>query len=215
MIQLTTIEADADLAERVLTKGIAESTHERSYWKMFSCRHLSSGQDGQAARVFRMDPTKEYEWGDDELSQMVKTLVDPFLFHYDHLTRVELLIQKPGTEVYCHTDKITGQIYEDGMACPPRYKDVWEEHGPLCKADPWQHKKQHYLGGRLALGPQGRSYFMESLIPPEKIYYATQNLFFFLQENLYHGAEPVDFWRGVVFFDGIHNPDVMKAYYCD
>lgn len=207
---LTNIFADQKLSDTVLELASMTASPERSYWKMISCRLLTGYEnDGRAARLFRMDPTKEWKWKDDELSQTVKALVEPFVHHYSRLTRVELLIQKPGESVYCHKDRITGQSYDDGISIGT-YAADWFRHAENCNADPLLHEQQHYLGGRLALGPEGRSYLMDN---QTKSYYTTKNEFFFLNEDALHGADSVDFWRGVVFFDGVHNPEVMKPYY--
>lgn len=210
---LTNIFADQTLSDTVLELASTTGSPERSYWKMISCRLIEGYEyDGRAARLFRMDPTKEWRWKDDELSQSVKTLVEPFIHHYSRLTRVELLIQKPGESVYCHKDRITGQVY-DNCAAIGEYAADWHAHGKQCNADPLIHQQQHYLGGRLSLGKEGRSYILDMDDKPKKSYYIINNEFFFLNEDVLHGADSVDFWRGVVFFDGIHNPEVMSKYY--
>ncbi len=208
---LTDLESDSDLAQHVLAQCIHTPTLERDYWKMFSCRTLGSAYSPREERIMRMDHTKTWEWHGDKLSQDVRRLVEPFTDrYYSHLTRVELLIQKPGNEVPCHKDRITGQQYGDFIAIRP-FEDDWNRFNANCHADFRVHWKQHYLGGRLALGPQGLSYVLNE--PPRKTYYETASKFFFLNEDVLHGAEPVDFWRGVVFVDGIHNADAMEQFY--
>ena len=208
----TGIMADRHLADAVLGMATKAEAPERSYWKMISCRE-TEGYEGRSARILRMDPTKDWEWKTDPLSQTVKRLVEPFVHHYSHLTRVELLIQKPGEAVYCHKDRITGQIY-NGIVSTVGFEEDWEKYGPVCNADPTQHEKQRFFGGRLSLGACGKSYILQSISSrPEKVYYHYDNQFFFLNEDVFHGADAVGFWRGVVFFDGIQNPEVMCRYY--
>ncbi len=211
-VQLTRIDANQRLADYVLDLASKTESSERPYWKMISCRRIDGYEDGRALRIFRMDGTKKWEWKDDPLSRGVRHLVEPFVHHYTSLTRVMLLVQKPNEEVYCHTDRITGQEYAEGV-CMGKYEDDWLKYRDQCNADPLQHQKQHYLGGRLSLGPVGLSYTLPILSSPVKTYYQTENQFFFLNENVFHGADPVDYWRGVVFFDGIYNPEIMQKYY--
>lgn len=202
---LTNIHADKHLSDIILEEmktSDSKPISRKEHWISHTCRGIGDTYSPNDI-VFRLDHTKEWSWFGDPMSLMVKELLEPFEKAYDHMTRVVLLIQRPGFAIPQHTDWITGQIYKnDEVYIRPNDIKQWFGVREECKANPYAHENQHFYGGRLALGQQSHSYVV---VDGQKTYYETGNEFFLLDEKTPHGADSVDYWRGVVFVDGILN----------
>ena len=207
----TNIYADKNLSDIILEKMKTSDLKpiiRKEHWISHTCRGVG-GKYSPNDIVFRLDHTKEWSWFEDPMSLMVKELLEPFEKAYYHMTRVVLLIQRPGFAIPQHTDWITGQIYKNEEIYI-RSNDIkpWFRFRNTCGANPYAHNKQYFYGGRLALGHQSHSYVVED---EQKKYYETGNEFFLLNETRTHGADAVDYWRGVVFIDGILNISFLKS----
>lgn len=217
-VKYTEVRADRELREEVLVKLIELSEEEggihRSDLSIFHCRTVEGIPTSEQV-VYRMDVAKNWEWRTDELSQMVRTLIDPFVHYYVKVTRVMCIAQIPGVALDTHVDHIAGQYYDYGMnlgshTTPDAMIELFRD-GKL-QADPHLHEKQRYYGGRLFLQDENSSYYVED---GEKFYYHPENRFFFLRDAFEHGSDAQAAWRGFLYIDGMFRPDMMESIYDD
>ena len=148
-------------------------------------KHLREIVDKKTNRTFtkRMDPNFNWTWKDDPIVEIIKPIAEPLLKVFDKFTRMFILLQIPGTTLPLHVD----------------YGDEFPEI----------HKQNKYLGFKLPLteipGNNGLPLIHQNT---QNYKYDVGNSAFALNEiEIRHGAAPVDFYRGVLFFDGIVNHD--------
>lgn len=160
----------------------------------------------------RLDPTLDWEWLPGPASELVRGILRPHAPLFQKLTRVKLLLQLPGKRIIAHRDLVPGTVYDDMAsefdhgrgASRLTYRGAsWlEEVKPL---EPASHRDNLYLAMKIPLSERadepGRPFVT---LAGRKRHYTSDNRLFFLNEvEIDHGADPVDYWRGVVFVNGI------------
>ena len=168
----------------------------------------------------RLDDTLQWRWLDEEAGRRVAAILTPLAACFQVITRVNINLQVPGQTLPAHRDLVAGNVY-DGLESeahwwpgPHRVRytgEPWlEKVRPLANRD---HRAAGYYAVKIPLserpGDPGLPYIKDSR---GKHYYATDDRVFFLNEyEMYHGADPVDFWRGVVFVAGVLDPAGVQA----
>jgi hypothetical protein len=165
----------------------------------------------------RLDPALEWEWAPGEAAGLVRELLAP-LARLGRVTRVKAILPLPGVRVPAHRDLVPGNEY-DGLAEPCavaqgarrlRYQGVpWLPPAPPTDA----HRAVGYLSLKIPIserpGDAGRPFV---IMDGRRRHYSSRGRLFFLNEyELLHGADPVDFWRGVVFVSGFWDPAALAS----
>lgn len=168
----------------------------------------------------RLDDTLQWRWLDDDAGRRIDAILAPLAACFQVITRVNINLQVPGQLLPAHRDLVAGLEY-DGLESPLHWKpgphrvryvgEPWLEHvRPLANRD---HRATGYYAVKIPLseraGDPGLPFIIHNR---EKYYYTTDDRVFFLNEyEMYHGADPVDFWRGVVFVAGVLDPAGMQT----
>jgi hypothetical protein len=166
----------------------------------------------------RLDPDARWIWTESEASPLVRRLLEPVLPLYRRLTKVNVVLQIPGEALPRHRDLVYGNTY--WLASPHHWKSG--PHRLTYEGEPWvqnvapihsaSHEEGRYLCLKIPLSERpddaGSPY---ADVEGQRHYYTSRNRFFFLNEaEMLHGAEPVTFWRGVVFVNGILDADAIR-----
>lgn len=157
--------------------------------------------------VCRLDPSLEWEWVDTPITNTVKKYVNQIQHLYKKFNRVLILVQKQGSEIPLHTDKVVNNYYRDEFFAPGPAKNINisinNNHQELNK----------YLTLKFPLteleGNNG-----SPIIEIDRICYNynTSNKLFAINEvDIKHGAKSVNHKRGVIFLDGILDFDALAA----
>lgn len=164
----------------------------------------------------RLDPTLPWEWVGGEGCALVAQILEPVLPLFRVLTRVKIVLQIPGKTVHTHRDLVPGTVYEDLRS---EYDGAVGTERLLYKGLPWieevkpfeneDHHRNLCLSLKIPLsdrpGEPGRPFIVAG---GRKAHYNPDDRLFFLNEvDMQHGADPVPFWRGVVFVNGLWNLD--------
>ena len=142
--------------------------------------------------INRFNTKLTWEWKNTPSAQLVKQLLSP-LEDVIKFTRVFALIRKPGEAAPTHTDIAYKHSYDIGYATKANLT-----------GNSIEHHTNNYAAIRIPLtelsGNNGMPYLYMNNKP---YYYDAGNNFFVLDEvRNAHGADPVDFHRGVIFVDG-------------
>jgi hypothetical protein len=174
---------------------------------------------GRWAYHNRYNPEIGWSWC-DPVSQ---ALIEPYLRRlaglYRHITRVNVLIQRPGRELNAHRDLRAGEFYPD-LQRPElawignnhlRYiGDLWNA-SHAAEVEDGLHRRQRYLTLKFPLSEReddvGQPFVRLNGVT--YVYDSKGRAFFLNEAQMEHGANPVSFHRGVVFVDGILNMDVL------
>lgn len=161
----------------------------------------------------RLDDDKKWEWLDLPIVPVVKDVLAPLERLYSRFTRVTVILQIPGRDIPAHRDLIPGDEYS--RLADPRYTATGDQTMIFRGMDFFsskkadfpkdRHRRQWYLNLKVPLSQKaddpGKPFILHG---GRKIHYSSGNKLFFLNEaEIYHGADPVDFYRGVLFVDGI------------
>ncbi len=131
---------------------------------------------------FRYSPLCHWKWQETPITQLVKSLVNPILHLYENfeITRVQVIIQKPGVDLPLHRDRTEDKISEQiqahnlKLALKIPLTEVQDDNG---------------------------SPHLE--IDSQQIKYNAGNSYFTINElDLRHGALAVKHYRGVISVDG-------------
>ncbi len=168
----------------------------------------------------RLDDTLQWRWLDADVGRRISAILAPLASCFQLITRVNINLQIPGENLPMHRDLVAGNEY-DGLESETHWRpgtrrlryvgDPWlEKVRPLANRE---HKSGSYYAVKIPLSEHpddpGLPYIIHDNI---KRYYSTDNRVFFLNEyEVYHGADPVDFWRGVIFVAGILDPAHLQA----
>jgi hypothetical protein len=168
----------------------------------------------------RLDDTLQWRWLDDEAGQRITAILAPIASVFQLITRVNINLQLPGQTLPMHRDLVAGNEY-DGLDSATHWRpgdrrlryvgDPWlEQARPLANRD---HKAGGYYAVRIPLSERPDDPGLPYIVHDHtKMYYSTQDRVFFLNEyEVYHGADPVEFWRGVIFVAGILDPAHLQA----
>lgn len=153
----------------------------------------------------QMHPGMKWKWIDHEAAQVVqRELQSIFDEFFESVSSVIVLIQKQNCLLPPHRDIIPGNKYSDLLH--PRSSLPGEFEG-LFLGEDWfaefaddlvgGHEDNRYFTLRIPLGIEGRGFpFIYNNY--KKDYYTSNGRAFFLNDTTFHGADPVDFPRGVL-----------------
>lgn len=177
---------------------------DQSRKKISSCTNYNSDWINWAARL---DPDLDWEWIDTPITAIVKKYIDKISHLYKKFNRVLLLVQKQGSEIPLHTDKVSKHHYSANEYFIP---------GPISSLN-LNTKNQHWnLNKYLTLKFPLTEILLDNGSPiieiDSKIYrYDVKNHLFAINEvDIKHGARSVDHRRGVIFLDGLLDYDALK-----
>jgi hypothetical protein len=170
--------------------------HLRPWWRYYS----------------RLNTSVNWGWVDNSASVKIKQILEPIVFYFSRLTRISLVVQIPGQNLPAHRDLVVGSEYAKmcseeltlSGAKQLKFKGPkWYQQLNMTNLRDL-HRDQLYLTLKVPIsediGSCGRPFV---IFNGKKIYYSSDNQFFFINEvDLKHGADAVDFYRGVVFVDG-------------
>lgn len=178
-----------------------------------SYNELSDNEKGRLSYLMRLRPGMKWKWENRPIIDTIKNIISPLNSYIKRLNRVVIILQMPGKSVPPHRDLIVGDTYENMES---RTSTLWGNKTLQYLGDPWfsainkeipnnnLHEKQNYFGLRIPLsqypGNNGKPYLQRP--GAEKQYYNVNNQLFLLDEaSTNHGADAVDFYRGVVIVD--------------
>jgi len=179
---------------RLTSKSIELIAHENN---------LNSNWINWAARL---DPRLEWEWIDTPITPILKKYVDQIRHLYVKFNRVLILVQKPGSAIPLHTDKVVKNKYNDEKFAPGPAKDLnmpennvhWERNRYLTLK--WPLTEISGNNGEPIVEVDGVKYQ----------YDVGNNLFAINEVDILHGADAVNHKRGVVFLDGLLDYQTLK-----
>lgn len=234
------IKADPELRKKALDIGrnlsdglIHRKTDSGGYTLNWVTRHAIGEHYGDTwiERILRLEFHHQWVWGNHEYNDLIRELVEPFTNHYyKMLTRLQVIFYPPGVSNTVHRDRIIGQRYAEGLNITggkAGYCDwpTWLRlrHSGDMKTDIDFHRKQHFTSGRLYLSDSSKLIFtdqtgftdMDNTYLPLKgnHVYHPRDEFFFAYDDGWHSGAPSDDWRGILFFDGLFDPEKMKPIY--
>lgn len=168
----------------------------------------------------RLDDTLPWRWFDHESARRIAAILAPLAPCFQLITRVNINLQAPGHGLPMHRDLVAGNEY-DGLDTETHWRpgprrlrytgDAWLERvRPLANRD---HRAAGYYAVKIPLSERADDPGLPYIVHDgQKYHYTTEDRLFFLNEyEIYHGADPVDFWRGVVFVAGILDPANVQA----
>lgn len=146
----------------------------------------------------RLDPETEWEWKDTPVTETVKNLMSRIDHLFVSVHRVLLLVQKVGSTIPLHTDKVIKTQYDEGYFAPGPAAEFNIEGNDF-------HRQNKYLALKWPLtdtpGNNGKPVI--EVDGKKYIYDVGQNLFAINEVEILHGADAVEHRRGVIFIDGI------------
>jgi len=151
--------------------------------------------------INRFNKNIKWEWRRKKTSQMIKNLLEP-LSGIIQFTRVFTLVRRPGEPAITHADVAYDHSYSTGWTSKP------ELHGN----NP-EHHHNNYAAIRIPLSEKDGDNGLPYLYIDDQPYYynAGKNLFVIDEIRNPHGADPIDFYRGVVFVDGFVDFEKLQA----
>lgn len=219
---------DPDLQLKILRPIISsgeEAPSEKnlmpSFWISGGMRDVKSYPEGLSkyetqrySYLARGAENLDWQWldvpGVEEVRNLLTRNLDKLLLS---INRVSIIIQKPGFAVPAHRDLIVGSTY---INMKEVYSTFLGDKKLTYQGEEWFHKRinvnentyhkdQGYYGLRIPIserpGENGAPFIENS--SGEKMYYDCGNNLFLLNEaELEHGADPVDYYRGVIIVDG-------------
>jgi hypothetical protein len=183
-----------------------------------SASNLPNYEDGRLSYYLRLHDQVEWEWRDSPAAQLTQQALQSAQSLFFKMTRISVLLQIPGQPVPAHRDLVPGNTYESmrneeltflGDKRLPYKGESWLQDLKLPLKD-GTHKKNNYMNFKLPLSESldsGQSYIIWN---DQKLTYDSKDHGFLLNEvEMEHGADPVDFYRGVIFVDGFINPEAL------
>lgn len=188
-----TYNPDSDYFGRVQIRGISQASLERF-------KQMGNPNLNWINWACRLDSETEWEWKNTPITPIVKNVIDSIDHLFVKLHRVLILVQKVGSEIPLHTDKVIKNNYEDGFFAPGPAYDLNIKKNDL-------HKQNRYMAIKWPLteilGNNGRP--VVEIEGKKYIYDVGKNVFLINEVEVKHGAEAVNHRRGVIFIDGIFN----------
>lgn len=174
-----------------------------------SIEKISQGQEldfNWLSWAARLDPNLEWEWMDTPITETVKRVLEPMLHLYTKLNRVLILVQKPGSAIPMHIDRVIKNDYDqEGYFVPGPSADL-PIHGENYH---WSVNK--YLALKFPLSELDGANGLPTVEFDGKqyCYDVGNNLFAINEIDILHGAGAVDYRRGVIFLDGLLDYDKL------
>jgi hypothetical protein len=147
----------------------------------------------------RLDSNLEWEWIDTPITDLVRGYVQQVQHLYQRFHRVLILVQRVGSNIPLHTDRVVKNIYPDGVFQPGPAENL-----PIDTADThWQNNR--YLALKWPLTELANNNG-EPLVEIDSTVYrydVDRHCFAINEVDIKHGANAVGHRRGVIFLDGI------------
>ena len=166
---------------------------------------------------FRLNPVGEWQWLDNAAAEVLKPYHEMVRHLFVKLTRVKVFIQRPGHIIHPHRDLVPGNQYE-GLddpytQAPGDFNGVYAGHPLIPTAPNTRHADQKYLNLKVPLTSQPGNHGLPYLVWNGGRYFidSRDHMYCINEVELLHGVEPVEFYRGIVFFDGIMDIEAIEA----
>ena len=186
---------------------------------------VPENEKGRLSYLLRMRSDLEWEWSDSASARTVRKVLKPIEGALRSITRVSTIVQIPGQSVPPHRDLIVGDVYENlteptstftGKKTLQYQGDPWFSSYAKNNPNNCLHKKQDYFGLRIPISEKlkdnGRPFLQE--LHGSRFHYSTEDRLFLLNEaTTNHGADVIDFYRGVVIVDGELDLSKLKSFY--
>jgi hypothetical protein len=154
----------------------------------------------------RLDRDLEWEWIDTPITPILKKYVDQIKHLYIKFNRVLILVQKPGSAIPLHSDKVVKNNYDSEHFAPGPAIDLAIAESN----DHWQYNRYLTLKFPLTELPNNNGKPIISIDGQVKHYNVGNNLFAINEVDIMHGAQAVEHRRGVIFLDGILDYEALK-----
>ena len=186
--------------------------------------------EAQAQRYFYLKRASydfSWEWMEKPYAAEVRDIISQLGPLVKRITRIAIILQIPGESVPAHRDLFIGNTYNNLKSSNETYwgSDRLTYMGDPCFEEKFgktlaqkNHENQNYFGLRIPLtekpGMGGKPFVQTP--GDEKHYYDMGNHVFLLDEaSCEHGADPVDFVRGVIIVDGELDLNHLGDLVCD
>lgn len=174
---------------------------------------------------FRLDDRVTFEFRNmlrcNKSSMIIQELLSQIPLY--KVTRVLVLLQEPNIKLGEHRDLVPGHLYDNmedktsvlygdkTLRYEGTYHKAFQSLGLEIK-DTEVHAAQSYMSLKIPLsvmpGNPGLPFILNDGV---KTHFNTHDKLYLLNEyECEHGADAVDFWRGVIFVDGFFNLDVLN-----
>jgi hypothetical protein len=154
----------------------------------------------------RLDPTLDWEWIDTPITPVLKKYVDQIRHLYVRFNRVLILVQKPGSAIPMHTDKVVKNRYVDEKFAPGPAEDLFLKENNLH----WESNRYLTLKWPLTEIPGDNGAPKININGHEYRYDVGNELFAINEVDITHGADAVAHRRGVIFLDGLLDYEALK-----
>ena len=212
------------IIKEVLKSGY--TTTEQPFWVQHDVRSVDhsslwgSYDDEPAPRDFyyRLYPQADWHWETNNITPLIMPLAMQVEHLFEKMTRIKVFIQKPGESIAAHRDLVPGNRYEHiGSAFEARlgaYSGVYWGSRNLRMGENTRHRDQKYLNLKIPvserLDDSGKSFIIAT--NGVKRYLLADDNFYLLNEyEMFHGCDFVDFYRGVIFIDGLLDMEALEA----
>lgn len=173
------------------------------------------GDTPPADFYYRLEPESHWKWLDNDAATILRPYVEGVAHLFHHITRVKVFLQTPGMAINAHRELVPGNHYR-AIRSPldssyGASSGVYQGEQGVRVSENDRHKAQRYLTVKVPLtsqpGDPGRPY----VVKDERVFFNTHDCLYAINEyEMAHGAEPVDFWRGVSFIDGILDMQALE-----
>lgn len=207
------ISSESDIIPPVwVGAGVAKIQHN-------TLNNPSVYQDGRLPYYLRLKEDVEWQWLNNKLASLVQQALSPAQKLFLRVTRVTVLLQIPGQAIPAHRDLIPGNTYEQmqsndftflGDKTLPYLGESWLQDLALSFSTN-SHEKNHFLNFKFPLSMQESNGDAYIIWNNKKLIYDPQGHGFLLNEAyMEHGADIVDFYRGVIFVDGFIDTNYLS-----
>lgn len=164
----------------------------------------------------RFDASVSWRWREHPATPIVQRLLEPVMPLFRQLTKVGVRLQRPGHASPEERHLVVGCSY--GLASPYNSREgtrliryegaAWLTALRPIESTALEDGRAFALKIPLTMRPpdNGRPYLRDR----DQIFYSADARYLLMNEIVPHGAEPVDFWRGVVVVHGILDWEAVK-----
>ncbi|GJM11434.1 MAG: hypothetical protein DHS20C11_37100 [Lysobacteraceae bacterium] len=167
----------------------------------------------------RLDPSLAWRWVESPASDAIRSVLQRMPPVFKKITRVKVFLQIPGQAIAPHRDLVVGNTYEQmrdeqsadlGAQTMMYIGRRWIRRLRSEIANTVHHE-HGYLSLKIPLSEKPPDSGLPYIQPAHRrLYFNTKNRLYFINEYQgLHGAEAVNFWRGVVFVDGFLDPHLV------
>lgn len=154
----------------------------------------------------RLEPTLDWEWIDTPITPILQKYVNQIKHLYVKFNRVLILVQKPGSAIPMHSDKVVQNQYSEEKFAPGPAIDLKMTENNVH----WDYNRYLTLKWPLTEIPGNNGTPTVSIDGQEFHYNTHNNLFAINEVDILHGAGAVDHRRGVIFLDGLLDYEALR-----